>query len=262
MTACSNVSVQHCDTVDTEVCQEVAGAQVCVEEVQETCTKVPHEDCQVVQEQVCDDPPSYLPPQHQPQYYKPKCRTVDRRVCQTILIEKCVHTPTQKCSPGPPETKCEVRPMLQCADKVETVCVDVPVSNVTKKTVTMDDTMCSTQATMQCQPRPSLVCSPTMVDTCVNIPVTSCSPQPKMINKVTCAPLNVEVCLPFPVTTGKPRDSRVCVPVTKTSCSNKPAQSCTTLQLDVCKNEPEVPIDHTFIFVTSFLLLSGDVSTS
>ena len=85
--------------VDTEVCDQEPGEQICVEEVEEQCEKVPHEECHVVQEQVCDDH-HYLPPPHHQYQPGPKCRTVDKRVCNNIWINKCVQTP-QQCSPGP-----------------------------------------------------------------------------------------------------------------------------------------------------------------
>ena len=54
---------------------------------------------QVVKEQQCDPTPSY----HARPSYQPRCRTVDRKVCSHIYVDKCVKTPRQECSPGEPE---------------------------------------------------------------------------------------------------------------------------------------------------------------
>ena len=80
------------------------GPEVCETVYEENCEKVPHEECKVIQEEVCDAPvyqPTYNNPGYGPYKHKPRCRNVDRRVCDNIYIDKCVKTPTQKCSPGP-----------------------------------------------------------------------------------------------------------------------------------------------------------------
>ena len=62
---------------------------------------MPHEECRVVSERVCD-PPTYHAPKPGYSPYQPPCRLVDRRVCTNTYIDKCVKTPHQKCSPGEP----------------------------------------------------------------------------------------------------------------------------------------------------------------
>ena len=59
---------------------------------------------QVVKEQQCEATPTYhahARPSYQP--HPPRCRTVDRRVCSHIYVDKCVKTPRQQCGPGEPE---------------------------------------------------------------------------------------------------------------------------------------------------------------
>ena len=77
--------------------------------------------------------------------------------------------------------KCEFKPRLQCSDKMSEVCVSVPVTNVTKTTVSVPDTSCSTLLSTQCQPLQSVVCRPRSLKQCIMIPATSCSHQARII---------------------------------------------------------------------------------
>ena len=82
------------------------------------------------------------------------------------------------------------------------------------------------------------------------------TPTPRLV----CASVNTEVCLPLPVTACQEAVTpvsifqlifflilfflhiilQVCVAVTRTSCAPSPAQACAEIEVDVCKEVPEV----------------------